>query len=276
MLNSFGLLETIRREKPLIHHITNYVTAGDCAAVTTCIGALPVMAQAREEVEEMLGAARAAVINIGTLSPLQIDAMLDLGKKAREKGIPVVLDPVGAGATTFRSQTAWLLLKETAPPVIKGNAAEIGALAGLEGIRIRGVQSLRSGADPRESCRRLLGMLGYKAVAAATGPVDVVTDGRRAARIFNGHSMLPLVVGSGCMASSLTAAFAAVEKDYFLATVYALAAMGVAGEIAAETAAETREGSRSPGPAAYKMKLLDALFHLTPQEFARKARIELM
>ncbi|RJX28811.1 MAG: hydroxyethylthiazole kinase [Dethiobacter sp.] len=272
MWRGFEILTVIRREKPLIHHITNYVTAGDCASITTSIGALPVMAHALEEVEEMLGAARAAVINIGTLFPLQVDSMVELGKKSREKGIPVVLDPVGTGATAFRTKIARLLLEEATPPIVKGNEAEIGSLAGIKEVKICGVQSLDGGIDPLESARRLREMLNYNAVVAVTGPVDVVTDGKRAARIFNGHTLMPLVVGSGCMAASLVAAFAAVEKDYFLAASSALAAMGVAGEIAAETGEERK----LPGPAEYKIRLLDALFHLTPQEFARRARIELM
>lgn len=275
MPGGFELLTAIRRERPLIHHLTNYVTAGSSAEITASIGALPVMAHAMEEVAEMADGAGAVVINLGTLSPWQIDSMLEVGKKAREKGIPVVLDPVGAGGTSFRTRAAWLLLEETAPAVIKGNEAEIGFLAGLEEVKLRGVQSLQGSKDPLQGVRllheKLQERLNYRAVVAATGAVDVVTDGKRDARIYNGHSMLPLVVGSGCMASSLVAAFAAVEKDYFQAAVYALAAMGVAGEIAAEA---ERKGS-TPGPAEFKMRLLDALFYLTPQEFARRARIEI-
>jgi len=275
MPGGFELLTAIRRERPLIHHLTNYVTAGSCAEITMVIGALPVMAHALEEVREISDDARAVVINLGTLSPWQIDSMLEAGKKARKMGIPVVLDPVGAGGSSFRTKAAWLLLQETTPAVIKGNEAEIGFLGGLEEVKLRGVQSLQGSKDPLRGVRRLQEKLqerlNYQAVVAATGAVDVVTDGKRNARIYNGHNMLPLVVGSGCMASSLTAAFAAVEKDYFQAAVYALAAMGVAGEIAADT---SKKG-RPPGPAEFKMRLLDALFYLTPQEFARRARIEI-
>lgn len=266
MFKGAEILEAIRRERPLLHHITNAVTCGDCADITASIGALPVMAFALEEVEEMVQAASAAVLNIGTLLPDQLEAMIKLGKKAGEKGIPVVLDPVGAGATAYRSQAALDLLQVIKPSIIKGNGAEIGSLAGLKGIRISGVQSIDAG-DPLEGAGRLLAALDYRAVVAVTGFVDVITDGRRVARVFNGHRFLPLVVGSGCMSASLTAAFAAVEKDYFLAAAAALAAMGVAGEIAAE-----KEPS---GPAEYKMRLLDTLFHLTPQEFADRARIEI-
>ena len=277
MSKGFDLLSEIRSQKPLVHHITNYVTAGDCAHITTSIGALPVMAHALQEVEEVADGAGAVVINLGTLFPSQVESMLALGKKAREKGIPVVLDPVGAGAAAYRTEIARQLLEQTTPAIIKGNEAEIGFLAGIKDVKIRGVQSLHGDTDPLRSARRLQEKLGYGAVVAATGPVDVVTDGKRAARIFNGHTLLPLVVGSGCMASSLVAAFAAVEKDYFLAAVYALAAMGVAGEIAAETGGGKGEGqTKLPGPAGFKIKLLDTLFYLTPQEFAHRARIEII
>ena len=277
MSKGFDLLSEIRSQKPLVHHITNYVTAGDCAHITMSIGALPVMAHALQEVEEVADSAGAAVINLGTLFPSQVESMLALGKKAREKGIPVVLDPVGAGAAAYRTETAWRLLEQTTPAIIKGNEAEIGFLAGIKDVEIRGIQSLHGAADPLRSARCLQEKLGYGAVVAATGAVDVVTDGKREARIFNGHTLLPLVVGSGCMASSLVAAFAAVEKDYFLAAVYALAAMGVAGEIAAETGDGKGEGqTKPPGPAEFKIKLLDTLFYLTPQEFAHRARIEII
>lgn len=266
MFKGAEILEKVRRERPLIHHITNVVTCGDCADITASIGALPVMAFALEEVEEMVQAASAAVINTGTLLPNQLEAMIKMGKKAGEKGIPVVLDPVGAGATAYRSKAALDLLKIVKPVIIKGNGAEIGSLAGVKGVRISGIQSIDAG-DPLEGAGRLHAVLDYRAVIAVTGPVDVITDGKRVARVYNGHSYLPLVVGSGCMSASLVAAFAAVEKDYFLAAAAALAAMGVAGEIAAE--------KKKIGPAEYKARLLDTLFYLNPQEFSNRARIEI-
>ncbi len=266
MFRGAEILEKVRRERPLIHHITNIVTCGDCATITSSIGALPVMAYALEEVEEMVQAASAAVINIGTLLPDRLEAMIKMGKKAGENGIPVVLDPVGAGATAYRSKAALRLLKAIEPAIIKGNGAEIGFLAGVKGVKISGIQSIDAG-DPLESVKRLLSALDYRAVVAVTGPVDVIADGKRVARVFNGHSFLPLVVGSGCMSASLMAAFPAVEKDYFLAAAAALAAMGVAGEIAAE--------KEVTGPAEYKVRFLDTLFHLNPQEFSSRARIEI-
>ena len=177
MSKGFDLLSEIRSQKPLVHHITNYVTAGDCAHITMSIGALPVMAHALQEVEEVADSAGAAVINLGTLFPSRVESMLALGKKAREKGIPVVLDPVGAGAAAYRTEIAWRLLEQITPAIIKGNEAEIGFLAGIKDVEIRGIQSLHGALIPAVSPTPA-GEAGSGAVVAATGPVDVVTDGR--------------------------------------------------------------------------------------------------
>ncbi len=264
-------MRKIRREKPLVHHLTNYVTMGDCAAATAGIGALPVMAEAAEEVEEMVSKARAAVINTGTLIPRRAQSMLLMGRKAREAGVPVVFDPVGAGATAYRTGEIKCLLDGTQPAVIKGNAAEIGFLAGAEGAIISGISSLGFAGDLLEAAGRLIECLGYGAVIAATGPVDLVTDGRRRARIFNGHSLLPQVVGSGCISNSLIACFAAVEKDRLVAAAAGLACLG----LAAERAAEALEGTTF-GPIIFKGRLIDELSLLTPEAFAAGAKIEIV
>ncbi len=259
-----SLLNKIRKEKPLVHHITNYVTVADCAAATRNVGALPVMAQAEEEVREMVRAAGALVLNIGTLSPSLVRAMLEAGREAKKKGIPVILDPVGAGATSLRTESAHLLIKEVSPDIIKGNAAEIAILAGLEG-EIKGVESV-GGADPRFAATRLAQKTN--AVVVTTGVEDIVADGRRSAVIKNGHPSMGLVVGTGCTAASLLAAFAAVEKNYFEAAAAAMTTFAVAGELAAEKAAS------AGGPLAYKTLLLDQLYLLKEEELDRRARVE--
>ncbi|MEW5920737.1 MAG: hydroxyethylthiazole kinase [Bacillota bacterium] len=264
-----AIYEKVRREKPLVHHLTNFVTMGDCAAVTVSAGALPVMAQAEEEVEEMVSAARAAVINTGTLSPSRVRAMGRMGVTAREKGIPVVFDPVGAGATRYRTGEILALLRKIRPSIIKGNKAEIGFLGGLHGIKIRGIEALNIDVDPLEAAQRLLDFLDYEAVVVITGPVDVVYDFRRIARVFNGNALLPLVVGSGCMAASVIAAFAAVEEDFFTAAATALATLGVAAELAAES-----KDNLLLGPAAFKIRWLDTLFFLTAEQLVKSARIK--
>lgn len=258
-----AIMNKVRRERPLVHHLTNYVTMADCAAVTVSVGALPVMAQAEEEVEEMVSAAHAAVINTGTLSPERAKAMGLMGIKARKQGIPVVFDPVGAGATAYRTGEIMSLLRKIEPPIIKGNRAEIAFLAGMGDVEIRGIEALSSSkdGDPLEGAKRLRDILGFATVVVVTGPVDVVYDGKRTARIFNGHLLLPLVVGSGCMAASVTAAFAAVEQDYFVAATSALAALGMAAEIAAKTV-----DNKLLGPAAYKNQWLDTLYFLSEEE----------
>lgn len=284
MLALGNILAKVRLQKPLVHHLTNNVTMGDCADATMSIGALPVMAHALQEVEEMVAAARAAVLNIGTLYPDQVDSMLAMGKKAREFGIPVVLDPVGAGATSYRTEVAELILRTVRPVVIKGNGGEIGTLAGMGTARVSGVHSMDGGGDPARAARALLGKLDYEAVVAVTGAVDLLTDGRQTVRIKNGHPLLPMVVGSGCMAASLVASFAAVEKNKLHAAAAALAAMSIAGELAAAAmpadAAESspaeafRAGKSIFGPACFKAYLLDVLYYLTPAELDRRAKIE--
>ncbi|NLX91387.1 MAG: hydroxyethylthiazole kinase [Firmicutes bacterium] len=270
MFQGADILRDVRRKKPLIHHLTNYVTMNDCAAVTANTGALPVMAEAEEEVEEMVASAGAAVINTGTLTPSRARAARAMGRKAREKGIPVILDPVGAGSTAYRTREIEGILAETRPAVIKGNAAEIGLLAGVEGAVISGIQSLGFAGDPLEAARGLRNHLDYDAVIAVTGPEDVITDGKRAARVFNGHSLLPLVVGSGCMSASVIACFAAVEEDRFLAAAAALAYLG----LAAERAAEALQGTAF-GPLLFKARLIDELFLITPESFAAGAKVEI-
>lgn len=247
--------------RPLVHHITNCVTVNDCANVTLAVGAAPVMAEAPEEVAEMAGMADALVLNIGTLSSAQVDSMLLAGRAANARGIPVVLDPVGAGATGFRTATALKLLDELEIAVLKGNAGEIGTIAGIE-ARVRGVDSAGLTGDPADICRRLASRLNC--VVAMSGPVDVVSDGDRVAFVENGHPLMDAVSGTGCMLASVTAAFAAVADDRFATTVAALAAFGLSGERAANGA---------HGPGSFRPGLLNALAGLEPATLAAGARI---
>ena len=264
------ILQKVHREKPLVHHLTNYVTMGDCASITVSVGALPVMAQAEEEVEEMVSAARAAVINTGTLSPERARAMLLMGVKARKMNIPVIYDPVGVGATTFRTGEALKLLHEIKPSIIKGNRAEVAFLAGKTGAEIRGIEALSGAGEPLEVAKLLRETLDYEGVVIITGPVDLIYDGKRTARVNNGHALLPLVVGSGCMASSVIAAFAAVERDYFRAATAALATLGVAAEVAVQAA-----GNKPLGPAGFKTRWLDTLYFLSEEELCGKIKLNI-
>jgi len=244
-------LRTLRARKPLVHQITNYVVMNETANATLAIGALPVMAHAREEVEEMVALAGALVLNIGTLSPAWVEAMLIAGRAASERGIPIVLDPVGAGATSYRTETARRILAEVDVTVLRGNAGEVATLVGVE-AEVRGVESIATGSVPAELAAAAGRSL--RCVAAVTGPVDHVSDGTRTLAVANGHELLAAVTGTGCMSSTLTACFLAAKPDEPLeAAAEALAAFGVAAEDAAREA---------KGPGSFHVALYDALANL--------------
>jgi hydroxyethylthiazole kinase len=256
-------LGAIRERKPLVHQITNYVVMNETANATLALGALPVMAHAREEVEEMAAAAGALVLNIGTLSPPWVEAMLAAGRAANAAGVPIVLDPVGAGATTYRTTTARELLDEVEIAVVRGNAAELATLAGRE-AEIRGVESMASADSAAELAAAAARELG--AVAAVTGAVDHVSDGRRSLAVSNGDPLLARITGSGCMATAMTGCFLAVRSgDPLVAAAEALVAFGVAGEDAARTA---------HGPGSFHAALYDALYALDPDTLDARARVE--
>ena len=251
----------IRREHPLVHNITNYVVMNFTANVLLALGASPVMAHAIEEIEEMVGLANALVINIGTLSSSWVDSMFAAARAAGERAIPVVLDPVGAGATIFRTETARRLASEASVAVIRGNASEIMALGGSR-ITTRGVDSLQRTEDAHLAAVEVA--REYQTVVAVTGAEDYVTDGRRSVRIANGHPMMARITGTGCAASSVTGAFCAVEKDAFVAAAAALVTFGIAGELAALP---------NPGPGSFHPLLLDALAAVDGNTVAERARV---
>jgi hydroxyethylthiazole kinase len=261
-MNTVGkTLRTLRERKPLVHNITNYVVMNETANALLALGALPVMAHAREEVEEMVGLAGALVINIGTLSPPWVDAMLAAGRAANAKGIPVVVDPVGAGATAYRTDTAKRLLDEVRVTVLRGNAGEIATLVGID-AEVRGVESIGAGGDSADRAREAARALGV--VASVTGPVDHVSDGQTVLSVANGHELLATVTGTGCMSTAITGCFLAANADALEAAAEALAAFGVAGEDAAEEA---------KGPGTFHVALYDALYHLDPSTLDERARI---
>jgi hydroxyethylthiazole kinase len=253
-------LRALREQKPLVHQITNYVVMNETANATLALGALPVMAHAREEVEEMVAIAGALVLNIGTLSPHWVDAMLAAGRAANECGVPVVLDPVGAGATRYRTETAKRILDEVNVAVLRGNAGEVATLVGVE-AEVRGVESI-GGGDPAQVARAAATQLGV--VASVTGAVDHVSDGERVVAIANGHPLLASITGTGCMSSAVTGCFLAVAAP-FDAAVEALVAFGVAGEDAAVGA---------KGPGSFHVNLYDALAALDPATLDSRARAE--
>ena len=255
-------LRVLRERKPLVHQITNYVVMNETANATLALGALPVMAHAREEVEEMVGLAGALVLNIGTLSPAWVDAMIAAGKAANAADIPIVLDPVGAGATRYRTDTAKRLLAEVDVTVLRGNQGEIATLVGVA-AEVRGVESIGAGDEPAALAQLAGRNLGL--VASVTGVVDHVSDGDRSFAIANGHELLAAVTGTGCMSSAITGCFLAAKPSEPLeAAAEALAAFGVAAEDAARDA---------KGPGSFHVGLYDGLATLEPASLDERARI---
>jgi hydroxyethylthiazole kinase len=254
MLDAYRILEKVREKKPLIHHITNWVTIYDCANITRAFGALPVMAHAREEVEQMVGLAGSLVLNIGTLTPELVESMIHAGTAANRRDIPVVLDAVGVGATDLRTQSALKILKEVHVDVLKGNYGEIGVLAGAE-AEVKGVESIGVKGDPVELARGLSGEL--KNTVAMTGKRDVISGDGRTYFVDNGTAMMGSIVGTGCMAASVIGCFTAVEGDYPKASAAALTCFGIAGEIASK---------RAKGPGSYKELFYDAVYSLSKKD----------
>jgi hydroxyethylthiazole kinase len=257
----------IREQSPLVHNITNYVVMNNTANALLAIGASPVMAHAEEEAEDMAGIAGALVINIGTLSPPWVRAMKKAMVKAAGRGIPLVFDPVGAGATPYRTQTVKELFAAALPGIIRGNASEISALVSANGIdgdaagNTKGVDSTLSSSSAVNAAEALSGL--YKAVVSLSGETDYIVKGKKRTLIRNGHALMPKVTGLGCTATALTAAFAAVNSDYYAAAAGAMAVMGIAGEIAARTA---------KGPGSFQIAFLDALYNLKESDIAELLR----
>lgn len=262
MQETFEMLKKIKEEKPLIHHITNWVTIYDCANIVRTVGALPVMAHAQEESADMALIASALVLNIGTLTLDIVEAMKSAGKAANTKNIPVVLDAVGAGATKLRNDKTAELLKILRIDIIKGNASEVAKIVGMD-VSTKGVEAGRVEGDLKEIATHLASQ--KKATVVITGKQDIITDGRSLYLCNNGDQMMGSIVGTGCMAASVIAAFAAVEQDYAKAASSALSVFGIAGEIASQ---------HSRGPGSFKQNLYDALYNITEQEIEQLERLD--
>lgn len=243
----FERLEKIKKEVPLIHHITNYVTVRDCADITKNIGASPIMADAIEEVEEITSNSNALVLNIGTLNSNIIESMKISGKIANKKGIPIILDICGAGTTKFRTEKCKELLNSFHIDIIKGNISEIATIAGLN-TTTKGIEATQIEINVIEMAKQLATKL--KSIVVVTGKEDIVSNGKNAYAVKNGVLMMSKIIGTGCMASSVIASFCAVEKDYILACISAL----VCYEIAAENAFRTTKELES-----FKVRLLDEI-----------------
>jgi hydroxyethylthiazole kinase len=258
----WSAIRTIREKAPVVHSITNYVVMNSTANALLALGASPVMAHAEEEMEEMVGIASALVINIGTLSPAWVRSMFRAAEAARKRRIPIVLDPVGAGATSYRTRTARELIKSVPPEIIRGNASEIMALLDSN-TKTKGVDSSASSDAAVVLGRALHAECG--AVVCISGETDYTIGRAGVIRGRNGHIMMTRVTGLGCTASALCGAFAAVTSDPAVAAAEAMAVMGIAGEIAV---------AGSAGPGSLQVQFLDALYRLSAEDIERLLKLE--
>ena len=255
-------LETLREKKPLIHNITNFVVMNYTANALLACGASPVMAHAAEEVEEMVSLAGALVLNIGTLTPPWIDSMLKAGKRANDLKIPIVLDPVGSGATKLRTESSKKLIDELEISVIRGNASEVLSLA-RKGSATKGVDSIHSVDEAADTAIELSNELDT--TIAITGEVDLVTYGGRICMVHNGHPLMGFVTGTGCTASAIIGAFLAVDREPVDAATTALAYFGLIGEKASISA---------EAPGSFQIAILDALFTTDGKQLEAGAKIQ--
>lgn len=255
-------VEAIRAQKPLVVNVTNYVVMNTTANALLAIGASPAMTNAVAEMDDIVGICQALVLNIGTPTPGNMEAMSVGLNAASRLGTPVVLDPVAVGATRLRREFVASLLKDRAPSIIRGNASEILAIAGSTAPSkgadtAHGVHEAAPAAE--ELARR------HKCTVCVSGEIDLVTDGDATWVLTGGDSMMPRVTGLGCTASALCGAFAAVNPSPLAATVHAMAVMSAVGEIAA---------ARSEGPGSLQMHFYDVLYTLTETELTERMRLE--
>jgi hydroxyethylthiazole kinase len=256
-------LAKVRARRPLVHHLANFVTMQLVAGATRALGALPVMAMAVDDAEAFAAQADALVLSLGTPTDERVHAMLAAGRRAAARGIPIILDPVGAGATPFRTSLAERLLRDVPVTVIRANRGEAAALAGQAG-RVRGVEA---DADDIVDAHALAVTVARErnCVAAITGPVDHVAGEAGAVAIANGHHWLEAMTGAGCVATALVGAFCAVIEDRLVAAAAALACFGAVAEAAA---------GEARGPGTLAPALLDALYQMTPDAARRAAKVK--
>ncbi|GCD09891.1 hydroxyethylthiazole kinase [Clostridium tagluense] len=266
------LLNSIKEKNPLVHHITNYVTVNDCANITLAIGGSPVMAEDINEVSDMVSLSSSLVINIGTLNSSSVQSMIQAGKRANELNIPVILDPVGAGATSYRTDTAKRIIDGVKLAVIRGNLSEIKTIYGVNS-KTKGVDSSESVSEngnelieEKEMARALASKLNT--VVAITGVVDIITDGKTLYTASNGHKIMAKVTGTGCMCTSLIGCYLGSGDNNLLAALSGIVSMGIAGEIAYEGLDKNNGGTGT-----LKVKILDAIYNLSQIEIIERSKI---
>lgn len=269
------MLENVRKRQPLIHNITNYVTVNDCANILLACGGSPIMSDDIDEVEEITSICAGLNINIGTLNQRTIPAMFAAGKKANELGHPVVLDPVGAGASALRTNTAFELMDKVKFTVIRGNISEIKTLATGSGST-KGVDADVADTVTKDNLAQAVAFAKAfaaktNAVIAITGAIDIVAAADKAYCIFNGHPMMSSITGTGCQLSALTAAYVTANPGAELeAAAAAVCAMGVCGELAYNYLSD-KEGNST-----YRNYIIDAIYRLDGETLERCAKYEVM
>ncbi|WP_185152016.1 hydroxyethylthiazole kinase [Chryseobacterium vaccae] len=255
-------VQLVRQKSPLVHSITNYVVMNNTANALLAAGASPIMAHAKSEIREMVNIVHSVVINIGTLDEYWTESMLIAAETAHSINKPWILDPVGAGATSYRDDVLQQLLQYQ-PSVIRGNASEIIALAKANTTITKGVDSTAQSNEAVHAAQILAEQ--YHTTVCISGETDIILNGKQEIHIKNGHPMMTKVTGLGCSASALTGAFAGIQEDKAIATAAAMALLGISGELA------VRE---SKGPGSLQVNLLDKLYNITEEEFFSHIKIE--
>lgn len=259
-------IENVRKKKPLVEQVTNYVTINDCANVTLAIGASPVMADGDEEVEGFTEIAQSSVINFGIIDAQPLETLIKAGRAANKNNVPLVFDPVGMGAIKYRDNAILELLEKVHMSVIKGNAGEIMALAGKTGAT-KGVDSLAESTDAIDSAIKVANK--YRCVCAVTGKVDIVTDGRYVVKIKNESDILAYITGTGCMIASLVGSFLGAGNSPLISAVSGIMAMSISGEAALE-----REEKEHNGIGTYRTDVMNNIYYFNGDTVKRRAKIE--
>ncbi|HYE10285.1 MAG TPA: hydroxyethylthiazole kinase [Patescibacteria group bacterium] len=266
------LLLRLREKKPLIHHITNYVTANDCANITLAIGASPVMADDINEVKDITTMSSALALNLGTLNEQRLGSMLTAAQKANELSIPIILDPVGVGATTFRLEAATRIISEVRLSVIRGNLSEIKALYGLnsksKGVDTAEILGTNHSGDLEAAYVARALACELNASVAITGAIDLITNGKTLFKVENGHPLMSRVTGTGCMCTSLIASYLGAGGDSLTAALAGVVSMGIAGDIACERLDKSFQGTGS-----LKVYIHDAIYLLSPDNIVKRGKI---
>ncbi|QJB57541.1 hydroxyethylthiazole kinase [Pseudodesulfovibrio sp. zrk46] len=259
----WNALEAVRKSGPLILSVTNYVAANLNANALLAVGASPIMSHQVAEIEDLVTISSAVVVNMGIPADTLPEALYLAGQCANTMGKPLIFDPVGAGASSYRNKVCNKLLTTSSPDIIRGNASEIMALAG-QSRATKGVDSLHGTTEASSSAIELAKQ--YNCTVCVSGAVDLITDGNRSLFVGNGHSMMPRITGLGCTATALAGAFAAVVKDKVDALTSCMAILGIAGEIAAES---------SNGPGSLQIGIVDKLFNISREEIEMKINLSM-